>query len=214
MVPYGGSRPALGTNPIAFAAPAPQGLFVLDMATSQGAMGKVFVARELDDTLPEGWAVDKHGQPTTNPNAAIAVVPFEGPKGYALAILVEVISGVFTGSGITQSIGRMYDHWDQPQDVGHFFMALDPEYTIGRSQFMERMGHLWDELKSIPPAPGFGEVMVPGELEERVRQNRLGEGIPLPESVYEELATLSQELAVEVPAAFGLLPVGGEPASV
>lgn len=199
VVPYGGSQSALGTNPLAFAAPAPQGLFVLDMATSQVAMGKVFLARESDTSIPDGWAVNESGRPTTDPHAAKALLPLGGPKGYGLAIMVEVLSGVFSGAGIIHSVGRMYDEWDRAQDVGHFSLALDPAKGAGREQFMERMGRLWEEIKATPPAPGFEEVLIPGELEERVRHERVQNDIPLPESVYAGLRTISRALGVETP---------------
>lgn len=198
VVPYGGAKRALGTNPLAFAAPAPQGLFVLDMATSQAAVGKIYLARERGESIPEGWAVDASGRPTTNPHDAANAVPLGGPKGYALAIMVEVLSGVFTGAGVADSIGRMYDEWDRPQNVGHFFMVLDPEKAIGRERFLQRMGRLWEQIKATPAAPGFDEILIPGELEERMRQERLQTGIPLPEAVYTELVALSQSFGVEI----------------
>ncbi len=201
VVPYGGARAELGTNPLAFAAPAPQGLFVLDMATSFVAMGKVLLAREQDHPIPEEWAVDKEGQPTPDPHLAAAVVPLGGPKGYGLALMVEFLAGVFTGAGLTHAVHRMYDEWDVPQDVGHFFLVVDPEKTIGRDRFAELAGELWNTLKSTPPAPGFDEVLIPGELEERTRQRRLGSGIPVPETVYTQLREASEKLGVEVPAA-------------
>jgi len=199
MVPYGGARAALGTNPLAFAAPAPQGILLLDMATSQVAMGKIFLARERGETIPEGWVVDEEGRPTTDPGRAKAALPLGGPKGYGLAIMVEILSGVLSGAGFTHRIGRMYDEWDRPQDVGHFFLAIDPRRVLGWEVFQDRMGTLWTELKAVPPAPGFTEVLLPGELEERTRKQRLVEGIPLPEAVYTRLVETSRQLGVEVP---------------
>lgn len=200
VVPFGGARAALGTNPMAFAAPAPQGLFVLDMATSHVAMGKVFLAREQAKAIPDNWAVDQAGQPTTDPNLAKAVLPLGGPKGYGLALMIEFLAGVFTGAGLTQSIHRMYDDWDEPQDVGHFFITLDPDKMIGHDEFVARAGQLWDSLKSTPPAPGFDEVLIPGELEERTRQERLSTGVPIPRSVYNQL--------IETGAEMGIKPLG------
>jgi LDH2 family malate/lactate/ureidoglycolate dehydrogenase len=199
VVPYGGARKAMGTNPLAFAAPAPRGPLVLDMATSHVAMGKVFLARERGERIPEGWAVDAEGRSVTDPGRAIAAVPLGGAKGYGLALMVEILSGVLTGAGVTHGIGRMYDEWDRPQDVGHSFLALDPEYTIGRDAFLRRMGALWDELKAVPPAAGFDEVCLPGEIEMRTHAVRRREGIPLAGRVFEELVALSSELDVEVP---------------
>jgi LDH2 family malate/lactate/ureidoglycolate dehydrogenase len=200
MVPYGGARKAIGTNPLAFAAPAPMGPMVLDMATSHVAMGKVFLARERGERIPEGWAVDADGRSVTDPGQAIAAVPLGGAKGYGLALMVEILSGVLTGAGITHGIGRMYDEWDRPQDVGHAFFALNPEYTIGRDAFLRRMAPLWDELKAVPPAAGFDEVCLPGELEMRTEAVRRREGIPLADRVCQDLVTLSRELGVEIPS--------------
>lgn len=199
VVPHGGSKSALGTNPLAFAAKAPQGIFVLDMATSQVAMGKVFLAREKNEEIPEGWAVDEEGRSTTDPHEATAVLPLGGPKGYGLAIMVEVLSAVFTGAGLTHAVGRMYDDWDQPQDVGHFSLVLDPEKGIGRDLFTERMGQLWQSIKATPAAPGFEEVLIPGELEDGSREERMKHGIPLSDAVYADLTTMSEELGVPVP---------------
>lgn len=199
VVPHGGARAALGTNPLAFAAPAPQGILLLDMATSQAAMGKIFLAQERGETIPEGWAVDEEGRPTTDPQRAKAALPLGGAKGYGLALMVEVLSGLLSGAGFTHRIGRMYDEWDRPQDVGHFFLVINPRRILGGEVFEDRMRALWAELKTIPPAPGFTEVLLPGELEERTRRQRVVEGIPLPEGVCARLVEISRELGVEVP---------------
>ena len=125
-----------------------------------------------------------------------ALRPLGGPKGYALALLVEVLSGVLAGAGITHGIGRMYDEWDRPQDVGHFVLALDPEAFLGREAFLERMGALWQALKATPPAPGHAEVLLPGELEARRRAQALGEGLELPEKLVRELQALGERYGV------------------
>jgi ureidoglycolate dehydrogenase (NAD+) len=200
VVPFGGRRWALGTNPVALAAPIRDGVFVLDMATSQVAANRVFNARDEGRPIPDGWAVDEHGASTTDPNEAYAVVPLGGYKGYVLAVMVEILSGVLAGAGITHGVGRIYDEWDRAQDVGHFHLALDPERTVGRSRFEELLGSLLAELKSIPAAPGHYEVLVPGEPEERARREREASGIPLGPAVWQALDRLSRELAVEVRA--------------
>jgi LDH2 family malate/lactate/ureidoglycolate dehydrogenase len=200
VVPFGGRLFGLGTNPIALAAPTPDGVFVVDMATSQVAANRVFNARDEGRPIPEGWAVDESGASTTDPNEAYAVLPLGGYKGYALAVMVEVLSGVLPGAGIAHGVGRIYDEWDRPQDVGHFHLALDPERTVGRVQFAERLHGLLAELRAIPPAPGHGEVLVPGEPEERAQREREAAGIPLGPALWEPLDRLSRELAVEVPA--------------
>lgn len=198
-VPFGGVRAALGTNPIAFAAPARTGTFVLDMATSQVAANRVILARdEGEASIPEGWAVDARGVPTTDPARFESVVPLGGYKGYGLALMVEILSGVLVGSGVTHGIGRMYDDWDRPQDVGHFFCVLDPQRMAG-PRFSERLDELLAELRAVPPAPGFDEVLVAGDPEERTQRERERDGIPLGPALWESLETLSSELRVDSP---------------
>ncbi|APD08282.1 MULTISPECIES: Ldh family oxidoreductase [Thermus] len=196
VVPFGGKEKALGTNPLAFAAPAPQGILVVDLATSESAMGKVFLAREKGERIPPSWGVDREGRPTEDPGKVYALRPLGGPKGYALALLVEVLSGVLTGAGVTHGIGRMYEEWDRPQDVGHFVLALDPGAFVGKEAFWERMGALWQGVKATPPAPGHGEVWLPGELEARGRAEAWKEGVELPERLVAELRALGDRYGV------------------
>ena len=194
VVPFGGAQPALGTNPIAFAAPAAQGQFVLDMATSQVAMGKIFLARGRAQSIPSGWAVDADGRVTTDAEAARAAMPLGGAKGYALAVMVEVLAGVLSGSAVGHQVGRMYDDWEKPQDVGHFFLTIDPDSVLGSDAFVERMSQLWRALKATPAAPGVDEVMVPGEPEARTRASRSAAGIAVPLPLYEELSAIGVQL--------------------
>lgn len=199
VVPHGGARFALGTNPIALAAPTPTGVFDLDMATSQVAANKIFNARDEGRTIPEGWGVDEQGASTTDPAEVYAGLPLGGYKGYVLAVMVEILSGVLSGAGVTHGIGRLYDEWDRPQDVGHFHLALDPDRLVGRTRFAERLGELLAELKGVPAATGHDEVLVPGELEERAQVERERSGIPVPAAAWSALETLSGELGVPVP---------------
>jgi ureidoglycolate dehydrogenase (NAD+) len=196
VVPFGGKRAALGTNPLAFACPAPQGILLVDMATSQAAMGKVFLARSRGERIPPDWGVDEEGNPTEDPMQVKALLPLGGPKGYALALMVEVLAGVLTGAGITYGVGRMYDDWNQPQNVGHFLLALDPGIFLGRTLFLERMAQLWQNIKATPSAPGFSEVFLPGERELRLREERLAQGVPLEATTVQALLELGQRFAV------------------
>jgi LDH2 family malate/lactate/ureidoglycolate dehydrogenase len=198
-VPFGGARKALGTNPIAFAAPTETGLFVFDMATSQVAANKVFNARDEGRPIPEGWAVDEAGVAITDPNEFYAVVPLGGYKGYGLALMVEVLSGVLAGAGVTHGVGGLYANVETPQDLGHFHLALDPERTIGRERFAALLSGLLGELRANPPAPGFDEVLVAGDPEERAERERRRGGIPLPPALTATLEALSAELGVAVP---------------
>lgn len=192
VVPYGGRKAALGTNPLAFAAPAPQGPLVVDLATSQAAMGKVFLARARGERIPPDWGVDELGQPTQDPNQVRALLPLGGPKGYALALMVEVLAGVLTGAGVAHGVGRMYDDWSRPQNVGHLFLALDPARFLSQEVFLKRMEELWEGIKATPPAPGFGEVFLPGERERALKAVRLRDGVPLEAATLEALRELGR----------------------
>lgn len=211
VVPFGGARAALGTNPLAFGAPAGPGVepVVLDMATSQVAMGKVLRARVTSERLEPGWAVDGEGRPTTDPEVARAVVPLGGAKGYGLALMIELLAGALSGAGTGTAVRRMYDDWDEPQDVGHLFLVIDPEAAVGSAAFAEATAGVVTSLKATPPAPGVERVIVPGELEAE-RERMLSErGIELPPPLVRELLTLSQRYEVAPPEAATGLPSTG-----
>jgi LDH2 family malate/lactate/ureidoglycolate dehydrogenase len=194
VIPYGGIEPALGTNPIALAAPAGGGaIFNLDMATSQVALNRINNARDEGRPIPEGWGVDEQGQPTTDPEKVIAGVPLGGYKGYALALMVEVLCGALTGAGAREEDGI--------RNIGHFHLAIDPERTVGRDAFAGVLAGLLDELRAIPPARGFDEVLVAGDPEDRERARRERDGIPLQPALWAKLTALSDELGVTPPAA-------------
>ena len=200
VIPFGGRDVALGTNPIAFAAPVPDGVFCFDMATSQVAINRIYNARDEGRTIPPGWGVDAEGRGTTDPVAVAAGVPLGGYKGYGLAIMVEVLSAVLTGSGITHGVGRLYGDDGVAQDVGHFHLALDPGPLVGTGPFAERLGSLLAELSGSVPGPGSDEVLVPGDPEERAAAERARTGIPLPAFLWSALRQASDELGVEAPA--------------
>jgi ureidoglycolate dehydrogenase (NAD+) len=200
VVPFGGRRAALGTNPLAVAVPRADGPpILLDMATSAVAMGRVMVARREGRPIPADWAVDADGQPTTDPHEAKAVVPLAGPKGYGLAFVVEVLAGLLSGSPTGTEVRRMYDDFDEAQGIGHLLGAVDPARFLAPEDFTAGVERLAGQLKATPPAAGFGEVLLPGEPEERTQERHRRDGIPIPEEVSRELAALGAELAVAWP---------------
>jgi ureidoglycolate dehydrogenase (NAD+) len=201
VIPYGGARRALGTNPICLAAPTGRGVFNLDMATSQVAINRIFNARDEGRPIPPGWGVDQRGEPTTDPAAVDAAVPLGGYKGYALALMVEVLCGVLPGAGVREGVGDLYSGSPSRQDTGHFHLALDPERTVGRERFASVLDGLLADLRAIPPAPGFDEVLVPGDPEDRARAERERSGVPIAPALWGTLCTLSDDLGVAIPRA-------------
>jgi ureidoglycolate dehydrogenase (NAD+) len=199
VIPHGGAEAALGTNPICLAAPSAGGVFNLDMATSQVAMNRVWNARDEGRPIPEGWGVDAEGRTTTDAAAVVAGMPLGGYKGYGLALMVEVLCGVLAGAGVRHGVGELYGGEAAPQDTGHFHLAIDPERTVGRDRFEAVLERLLGELRAIPPAPGFEEVLVAGDPEERCRVERSRAGVPIEPVLWGTLRALSEELGVAPP---------------
>jgi ureidoglycolate dehydrogenase (NAD+) len=201
VIPYGGAEAALGTNPICLAAPSAGGrIFNLDMATSQVAINRIFNARDEGRPIPDNWGVDERGEPTTDAAAVSSAVPLGGYKGYGLALMVEILCGVLSGSGVRHTVGDLYSGGRQRQDTGHFHLAIDPDRTVGRDRFATVLAGLLDDLRAIPPAPGFDEVLVAGDPEDRARAARERDGVPIAPALWASLTALSDELDVPVPA--------------
>jgi LDH2 family malate/lactate/ureidoglycolate dehydrogenase len=201
MAYFGGRTRAVGTNPIGYAIPRPDGPpIVLDMATSNAARGKIIqMARSGHGEVPDGWAVDVEGRPTTDPVRAIAgaVLPFGGPKGSGLAMGAEFLCGALL-SGVTGSrVGDMYENWDRPQQVGHMFFALDPDCWVGREAFDDNVRAFVDEVRTLPTAVNHSQVLLPGELEERAAEEATRRGVPLSGAVINDLRSLARELEIE-----------------
>ncbi|MGG1598551.1 Ldh family oxidoreductase [Paenibacillus naphthalenovorans] len=200
MPPTGGVRPFIGTNPLAVGVPSGEELpFILDMATSVVARGKIIVAAQKGEDIPTGWAIDKDGKPTTDANAALegSVLPVGGPKGYAISMFIDILSGVLTGAGFGKYVHNMYDNWEQPQNVGHLFIAVDINRFIPLELFKARMDQYIRELKQEPKAHGIQEILIPGELEYRRTQERKANGIELPQKVAEELAEIGRRFGID-----------------
>jgi LDH2 family malate/lactate/ureidoglycolate dehydrogenase len=190
VVPYGGREALLGTNPIAFAAPAEDEPLSIDMATSASAMGRVMVAQARGETIPTDWGVDETGRPTTDPAAVAALLPLGGAKGYALAMLVEVLAGVLGGAAIAGELGNQYRDLDRPQNIGHWMLALDVAAFMPPAEFTERMRTLSTMVHASAPADPARPVLLPGEPEARILALRRREGIPLARDTVDELAAL------------------------
>jgi LDH2 family malate/lactate/ureidoglycolate dehydrogenase len=205
VVPTYGRQAMLGTNPISVAAPAGRHFpFVLDMATSTVAIGKLSVARRWGKAIPPGWALDREGQPTTDPNVAYetrqltplgATRDLGGHKGYGLAVMVDILSGVLAGAGFAD-VRRRRDPDPARADIGHFFGAIDIARFRDLDAFRADMDELLQALKSSPKAAGHDRIYVAGEPEWECEQRRRREGIPLAPGLVSQLREVSAEAGV------------------
>lgn len=201
MPPTGGVRPFIGTNPLCVGVPAgEENPFILDMATSVVARGKIIVAAQKGEAIPLGWGIDKEGNPTTDAEAALegSVLPVGGPKGYAISMFIDILSGVLTGAGYGQYVNNMYDNWNEPQNVGHFFIAIDINRFIPLDLFKQRVDQYIRQIKNEPKAPGVKEIMVPGEIEQRQTESRKRDGIELPLKVAAELNEIGLKYGLQL----------------
>ncbi|MBT2653158.1 MULTISPECIES: ureidoglycolate dehydrogenase [Oceanobacillus] len=185
VVPFGGAEPFFGTNPIAFGFPAnKEEAIILDFATSTVALGKILNAKEKGEKIPHGWGVDNNGEATIDPNEVVALSPFGGPKGYGLAMVVEIFSSMLTGAAFGPHISKMYGDYDKNRELGHFFMAIDPSKFVSIEVFTTRLDAMIQELRNTTPSTHVERVFIPGEIENITAKKRETEGIPLPKSVY------------------------------
>ena len=193
-VPYGGTEPFYGTNPIAFGVPtADERLVIFDMATTVQAWGKILVARAKKESIPDTWAVDEEGRPTTDSSKVNALLPIAGPKGYGLMMMVDVLSGILLGVPFGRHVSSMYEDLSQGRRLGHLHIVMDPARFTDRSKFLEQMSQVLDELAEVKPAPGFTKVCYPGERG-MLRRKKYEEdgGIEIVDELYEYL--ISSEL--------------------
>lgn len=199
MAPWGGRKKMVGTNPWSIAAPAGQHApMVLDIANTGVARGKVYLARQKGLPIPLGWAITAEGKPTTDPVEAVAGIflPMGGHKGYAIAVMMDVLSGVLTSSRFGIGVHGPYQT-EHRSGCGHLMIALNIEAFLPLTEFNTRMEQLIDELKSVPLAQGFDEVVYPGELEARNEEQNRREGLQLPEDTEADLRKLAQETGLQ-----------------
>lgn len=203
MPPWGGRDPILGTSP--FAAGAPGGKlppFVLDMSVAVAARGKVRLAAKRGEAVPEGWGLDKHGRSTTDPQAILddgVVLPVGGPKGSAIAMMMDIFSGVFSGSDFAGDVTNHTTEFTRPQDVGHFFLAIKPDLFMPMDRYADRMDHLTGKIKSSTPAEGHSEILVSGEPEARLEAKRRKSGIALPKAELDDIRVVAEEYRIPFP---------------
>lgn len=203
MSPTGGWDAFFGTNPIAASFPTGKGFPVkIDLSTSAIARGNIIAASKKNEPIPLGWALDPQGNPTTDAQQALlgTVLTMAGHKGYALALMVELLSGVLSGSAIGPDIGSMYKNLDRKQDVGHFFCLLDPEAFMDRAEFISRIDETIDRLKAGKRLAGVDEILVPGERSTREAAENARLGIAIGPETWNEIESWCAKFNVAIPA--------------
>jgi LDH2 family malate/lactate/ureidoglycolate dehydrogenase len=165
------------------------------------ARGNIIAAQKKGEPIPPGWALDSDGNPTTDASKALlgTVLTMAGHKGYALALMVEVLSSVLSGSAIGPAIGSMYKNMDRKQDVGHFFALLDIDAFIDLPAFTQRIDAMIDQIKSARKRPGVEEILVPGERSARTTRENAAKGIKLDAATLKELDALCTEFKINNP---------------
>lgn len=198
--PWQSKEKRFGTNPICVAVPGPD-TWLLDMATTTVAMGKIFKASLSNQpTIPPGWAMDSEGVPTTDTQTAREglLMPLGGYKGSGLAMMVEILCGVLSGGAMSTELGGIYMR-HKPMRVSQCFIGIDVARLMPEQQFGERMARLRDVVKSGAPAKGYEEVLVAGEPEWRNEARRKVEGIPISEGTWQALTEIAERYRIPVP---------------
>jgi len=188
MVPPGMKRIFLGSNPIAFGAPGERGPVIIDMSTTHVAWGKILVARQEGKSIPPDWGVDKDGKPTTDPQQVLGLAPTGSHKGYALAMIVEILCAQLAGVPFGRHVTKMYDELDKPRNLGHFMLALDVARFTDAMMFFSEIDSFLQEIH----AEG---ALAPGDPERLNAERRRRDGIALGATLG-ELNALAQELGV------------------
>ena len=193
--PYGGVERLLGTNPLAVAFPTADEPFLLDMATSVGTFGRVFVARQRGEAIPDGWAVDAEGRPTTDPAEALtgSLRPFGGAKGYGLGLCLAILAGALVRAAQGPGVIGTIEPTD-PTTKGDLFIALDPAAVGGLDAVRSTARAYLADVRGSRRAPGSAGIRIPGERGLQVRAERLAAECPMDPATWEAVQALAREL--------------------
>jgi LDH2 family malate/lactate/ureidoglycolate dehydrogenase len=190
IAPTGGRQARLGNNPIAFGVPNPGGdPVILDMAVSVAARGKIREALKRGKSIPDTWAVDRDGRPTTDPQAALDgfLLPIGGYKGYGLSAIVDLFTGVLSGAAYLTHVVPWMEEPEKPQGLGHFFIAIDTAVLGGSEWLGSRVRDFAAILHETPAADPARPVLLPGEIELTKLAHHRAHGIPVENAVLEKL---------------------------
>lgn len=201
VIPTGGAKAMLGTNPLSVALPGGS-LFppvVLDMATSMVARGKVVLAQKNGKKIPLGWAVDKNGAPTTEPGEVLdggSMMPFGGAKGYGISLIIDILCACVAGACNCRTTPSFWSDFEHPQNVGFFMGCIDLSRFVGAEDYDRAITAELQEFKDCPTAPGVESVMLPGEIEHNTRLRNLQQGVELGDGVLQELRELAEKYGI------------------
>lgn len=189
MAPWGGNRPIYGTQPLAFASPCKDALpLVMDMALTQVARGNIMTAKQQGNPIPEGWATDKDGNPTTDPEVALTegvLLPVGGAKGAALGLMVEILAAPLTASALSTEASSFFTTEGEPPSVGQFLIAIDPEAFSGRDHFLDRLEVIMESITSQEGA------RLPGGRRQALREKAAKDGLTVPANLVEQARELA-----------------------
>jgi LDH2 family malate/lactate/ureidoglycolate dehydrogenase len=194
----GGAERVVGNNPIAIAVPSDGAIpIMLDMATSEAAMGKIRLAEKAGTPIPASWAVRDDGSPTADPKEAIAgmLLPAAGPKGFGLAFMIDLMCGLLSGGSHGANVKPLYGNPVVPYDCSHLFIAIDVAHFCDTAQFRAQAAAAAERIRAGKRAPGVAQLFVPGEPEWRRRESANGI-VKLEPAVTGNLIKLAQDLQV------------------
>jgi LDH2 family malate/lactate/ureidoglycolate dehydrogenase len=201
--PFGGSDLLLGTNPIAIAAPGGRHEpFVLDMATTVAAVGKIRTLAQRGEPMPEGWMVGRDGKPLTDPNRREEglLLPIGGPKGYGLALAIGLLAGVLNGAAFGRDVVDFTKEPGTATNTGQFVAAIAIDAFGDPNTFRAAVDAVFDDLRASASLPGHEPVRIPGEARGATWRERLAAGLPLHASLLAELGKIAAELEIPAPA--------------
>ena len=192
LAPHGAKKSLFGTNPICFGAPTGKVPFILDASTSIINRGKIRRAKKLGKKIPYGVALNKSGKITTNASEALlgTQLPIAEFKGSGLAWMVDILSGVLTGSSHGGKTKDPFDDFTGPQNVGHLFITINPKIFAGNN-FMKEMKKNIKLVKKLPKAKGFSSILYPGERKNKAYKKNLNKDISIPDKILKEMNELN-----------------------
>lgn len=195
MAAWGGNIPVLGTNPISISAPAPWGDFCVDMALTTVAKSKIRLAAREGRFIPADWALDVNGKPTTDPQSAIegTLQPAGGAKGYAAALIVDLLSGILSGGAYATDVHGSHDSRGIA-NVSQFLAVINPGFFLEPNDFTQRLADWADKIKA-----GQTTIRLPGERTGSLRVRTVAEGLKMRTKTRTELELLAQKMQIPVP---------------